>query len=376
MSHGDYYDDLRERRSKGRGSLGVLFNALMLIISVLAGIVLLLTLIAPYIHPASYWIFPILGLFAPGIWAAVAMVALYWICCWRWRVAGPLVLLLVIGALKMPLFLRPQLRRHYATEQRASAGTLTVMSYNVRGFRGDEGQDTRGDVAALVRRIAPDVLCLQECNLPEDRCALDSLLEGYIRTGSGLSAVYARFEPLGHVHRVLYGDRRSGQSEWVDLTLPGDTLRVWNNHLHTTTITGSDDRYLTGTEFLADTAGGRKVKNIFRRFRASSVLRACQADTIARAHETMPATRAMVVCGDFNDTPLSYTYRRVASGLADAFAEQGKGYSHTFREFMRALRIDYVLFNTKRMQCTGYEVLTDVDYSDHYPVVARFTLKK
>ncbi|EKC66606.1 hypothetical protein OBE_05853, partial [human gut metagenome] len=86
-----------------------------------------------------------------------------------------------------------------------------------------------------------------------------------------------------------------------------DTIRIFNNHLHSTAITVHDDKYLSEHQFLTDTAGGAKIKNIFRRFRDNSMLRAAQADTIARAIAATPGCK--IVCGDFNDTPMSYTYR-------------------------------------------------------------------
>jgi len=96
------------------------------------------------------------------------------------------------------------------------------------------------------------------------------------------------------------------------------------------------------------------------------VLRAAQVDSIARVIDD---TRTRIlVCGDFNDTPVSYVYRKMARGLRDAFRSCGSGYSHTFRGFYNTLRIDYVL-------CGGLEPITyetiPVDYSDHHPVLVR-----
>lgn len=147
-----------------------------------------------------------------------------------------------------------------------------------------------------------------------------------------------------------------------------DTIRIFNNHLHSTAITVHDDKYLSEHQFLTDTAGGAKIKNIFRRFRDNSMLRAAQADTIARAIAATPGCK--IVCGDFNDTPMSYAYRVMAQDLDDAFRASGKGYSYTFRGFMDVLRIDYVLYS-EDLECLDYQVLYDVDLSDHYPVVVR-----
>lgn len=147
-----------------------------------------------------------------------------------------------------------------------------------------------------------------------------------------------------------------------------DTIRIFNNHLHSTAITVHDDKYLSEHQFLTDTAGGAKIKNIFRRFRDNSMLRAAQADTIARAIAATPGCK--IVCGDFNDTPMSYTYRVMAQDLDDAFRASGKGIPIPFADSYGCLRIDYVLYS-EDLECLDYQVLYDVDLSDHYPVVVR-----
>lgn len=55
-----------------------------------------------------------------------------------------------------------------------------------------------------------------------------------------------------------------------------------------------------------------------------------------------------VLCGDFNDTPISYTYHIIRStGLHDAFIEKGKGIGETYCGNLPFLRIDYVWYNNK-----------------------------
>lgn len=50
----------------------------------------------------------------------------------------------------------------------------------------------------------------------------------------------------------------------------------------------------------------------------------------------------MIVCGDFNDTPMSYTYRRMRGDFIDAFKRKGQGMVFTYRRLMGVLRIDYL----------------------------------
>lgn len=185
----------------------------------------------------------------------------------------------------------------------------------------------------VIRRVNPDIVCLQEFNRTSSKAEeLDSLLSDYDRTvvmeGNRRDpvfplALYTKYRILGKSHSILGPMKQDGQSVWVDLLVGDDTIRIFNNHLHSTAITVHDDKYLSEHQFLTDTAGGAKIKNIFRRFRDNSMLRAAQADTIARAIAATPGCK--IVCGDFNDTPMSYTYRVMAQDLDDAFRASGKG---------------------------------------------------
>ena len=76
----------------------------------------------------------------------------------------------------------------------------------------------------------------------------------------------------------------------------------------------------------------------------------------------------VIICGDFNDTPLSYAYHRLSKGRKDSFKEAGKGFAATFAPLWPLLRIDYILFPK---EFSGISHHTPrINLSDHYPVIA------
>ena len=81
-----------------------------------------------------------------------------------------------------------------------------------------------------------------------------------------------------------------------------------------------------------------------------------------------------ILCGDFNDTPMSYTYQRLIRGHKDTFCEAGNGFGSTYRILWPALRIDYIFIPD------GYSALSHasprIRYSDHYPVIAEFAVSQ
>jgi endonuclease/exonuclease/phosphatase family metal-dependent hydrolase len=74
------------------------------------------------------------------------------------------------------------------------------------------------------------------------------------------------------------------------------------------------------------------------------------------------------VCGDFNDTPSSYSYRLLSSGLHDAFRHGGRGNSFSYNGNLPAVSIDHILV-AKNYPVYGFRVVRKVA-GDHYPVRA------
>lgn len=276
----------------------------------------------------------------------------------------------------------PKKPRRKPVRRRRDRSTLSLMTYNVRQFYGADGSNSLDSVMQLIREADPDIICLQEFyprTASRTIASVDSLLEGYRSVdGRGKEQtpdgqdnqqmIYTRLKVLASGH-ILTADAPAAPSTvWADVVAGSDTVRVINNHLLSTQINAEDDAYLTKMGYIVDTAADDRMRGIIGRFSRSSIRRADQADSLARMIASSP--HPVIVCGDFNDPPMSYTYNRISEGLQDAFCVKGKGYSHTFRGFNNVLRIDYVLLSPS-LEVTEYTV-QDVDYSDHLPVMILF----
>lgn len=356
----------------------MLFDVLITLVTVVVAVTMVTTYFVPYINPSQVWFFPVLGLAAPAVYLATVILTLYWIIRWRWLRAGVMLLIVVVGLFKVPLFFKPEFRRVYDNAHMSDRGAFKFMTYNVRQFYGENGQSSADDVFRLIGDEDPDIVCLQEFNarLAERSSEFMLLDEKYEKAMFGRTeapdSLYGAPMLILSKYRIL----KSGTvltprtSVWADVLMGEDTIRIFSNHLRSTALNSKDDDYLSNHRFLSDTASETKIRSIVQRLRENSVLRAAQVDSIARVVEATRGRR--IVCGDFNDTPMSYVYRTMAKGLNDAFSECGSGYSHTFRGFRNMLRIDYVLSSE------GFETLSyatsPLDYSDHHPVIVR--LKK
>lgn len=376
---GEYYDKGYGRPSdKPRRSVTMwIVDVVLTLLTVVVAAAMILTYLVPWVHPARVWFFPVLGLAAPAVYVASVVLTLYWIIRWRILRASSMLLLVIAGLFEVSLFWRPEVRRNYG-ESGYDRGTFKLMTYNVRSFYGEDGNSSVCDVLRLIHDEDPDIVCLQEFNARlADGCEQFGLLDETYESAR-FGRTQAPDSLLGAPMVILskYRILRSGvvltpsTSVWADVAMGEDTVRIFNNHLRSTAINASDNDYITNRRFLSDTAREVKIRSIVDRYRENSVLRAAQVDSIAQAATASQGRR--IVCGDFNDTPMSYVYRTMARGMNDAFSECGSGYSHTYRGFFNTLRIDYVL-SSDGFETLSYAVLP-VDYSDHHPVVVR--LKK
>ena len=366
----EYYSDYkRYPRSRRRSVLTQLLDQFMLLVTIGVGAAMILTLLVPFINPAKVAFFPLLGLIAPAVYLATVALTLFWIIRWRWIPAGCMLVLVLIGCFNVPLFYRGQIRRTYG-EPKYERGTFKLLTFNVRYFYDDRGRTTADRVTRLLQQIDPDIICLQEYNaqVAGESAAFTNLLEKYAQVVSDASGtagpmlILSKY-PIVHANTSPTFD----SSMWADLQIGDEVVRIYNNHLHTTDIKVDDDKFITQRLYLTDSTRWSKIRNIVHRHRKNSVLRAAQVDKIA---PVIASTRTpYIVCGDFNDTPVSYVYRTMARGTKDAFSECGSSYSHTYRGFFNTLRIDYVL-RSAGLKAVSYKVYY-VNYSDHLPVVVR-----
>lgn len=103
----------------------------------------------------------------------------------------------------------------------------------------------------------------------------------------------------------------------------------------------------------------------------AAMARADMVDTLARFVDKH-RDQVKFVCGDFNDTPISFARRRVADlGFSDAFRSAGNGVGRTFNRDAMYVRIDH-LFADPGFTPVEAHVDNTIRISDHFPLVATF----
>src|SRR5690606_17487763 len=105
--------------------------------------------------------------------------------------------------------------------------------------------------------------------------------------------------------------------------------------------------------------------NIRKRLGRAYRARAVQVKKIKDYLETQD-TQGTIICGDFNDTPISYSYYQMKRGLKDAYVSTAFGPGITYNEYLFHFRIDYIMHSEN---IKAYRTKVDkIKYSDHYPL--------
>ena len=180
--------------------------------------------------------------------------------------------------------------------------------------------------------------------------------------------------PIIKKQKILY-DSKYNISVFSDIVVDNDTIRVFNNHLESVKFSvkeKSDVNDLHSEEILTQETL-ILTESLLRKLESAFKIRAKQADKVA--YEIKQSPYKTIVCGDFNDTPISYTHRVLSEGMNDAFAESGNGFGFSYNKNRMYFRIDHILVS-KNLSVYNCTVDNASDASDHYPIWCYISFKK
>lgn len=359
----------------------------------LFAVFLILSFLSPHLSPEKIWFPAFLGLAYPYILLVNLLFLLGWILLKRKElVISLLAIILGWGTFSAYLSIRPfrgLKKEHYSTqvrEQRKADNQVKIVSFNVHLFNAGswkEKPSTRAKILGFLRDEDPDILCIQEFYSSnrdgfrerEIYHKLDQLPYRHItyshperRSGYGIATI-SNYPILQRGRIQLQG---SSICSYSDLLLDKDTIRIYNCHLQSVNLDSEQYQILDSLKFRYDDQQMAEIKDISFRLRDAFIKRAAQADIIADHISGCP--HPVIVCGDFNDTPVSYTYRTIRDGLLDAFTESGWGLGRTYNGEFPSFRIDYILHGESLDAL--FFTREKVKLSDHYPIITYLKMKK
>ncbi len=266
---------------------------------------------------------------------------------------------------------------------RDKTNTFKVLSYNLHMFNYFENKNlinSEKQVFGFIKTQKADIICLQEFFAIVDPVQKEALM----KTALG-GKYYSHMKVLGNGKNRFYGiatfsrfpiikrgeiihPGSSSLSIYTDILIRNDTFRIYNNHLQSFRLKTMERSFLLEMASPDDKETIDEVKTLSVSLRKGFVRRAIQAQSVKDHMKKSPYP--VIVAGDFNDTPVSYTYRKIRKGLHDSFVNSGYGAGFTYKGNYPPNRIDYILYEDPLIN--SYFEIIRVKYSDHYPVVAYF----
>lgn len=332
-----------------------------------------------YIPPVR-WIIPaFLGLFFPALLVAQIGVTIFWLLAWDKR---RLLLVAAVWLISLPQLLVyfpiSRAEKSLGTEEES----LHILSYNVCAF-GFKPHTKTSPNATLqyIKSSGADIVCIQEAMLNQNPWAgvVSKTLRSYldedypyinvirVNRGGSTLALLSKF-PIKEAKEIPLPSWVNGAVAYkVDIR--GKETLVINVHLESFRL-----RRVDGEDYLrlAKDGDAIRLKDALRAklsptFRSHNI----QANIIHDLIQSYGSGR-VIVCGDFNDTPLSYARYKIGEGLEDAFVSKGNGLGISFHTRPFFVRIDHILFGPafRALRC---EVDKTASESDHYPIEAVLT---
>lgn len=371
------------------GILSNLFGIACLILNLLAIVWLALCYVASFLRPESIKDIAVLSLTTPFAIIVNAAFVIFWLIT-RWRVRAVFSLLTLLACYKIVLEI---FAFNFVGQNDFPRGenTLKLMSWNVHGlgiFDKPHNKNATG-IMDCIKQEDPDVLCMPEYYVyasdtlkPFTAQILSqnhfSSFHFHIDNNVGDStllgvAIFSKYPVLDYKNYNL-GKAFISLSQCDIQVSKNRIIRMFFVHLYSFSLSGGDRAYLSflrakGIPEESDIAHSR---SFIWRFNQVYKIRAREADIIAAEIHKSPYP--VLICGDFNDLPASYTYTTVRDGLNDAFIDKGVGLGRTYNQIEPTLRIDHIFYDPSALQITGYKCLP-LRYSDHNPIIAGFIVK-
>lgn len=341
---------------------------------------ILLMVLAGYsdrLNPEQHPILSVLGMTFPVFLLVNLLFLFLWLTI-KWKKAWIPIAGFAAAYVPITLFMPVNMR------QEVPEGAIKLISYNVCTYGGnykyENGFDT---VFGYLERQKADIVCLQEDVDSWRRYVFIKYAKIYPYNDTTMLhnnaftyncvGIHTRF-PIIRKERIWYPSNTNGSVAYY-LNTGKDTLLVINNHLEGTHLSESErnnyKRMLRG-KMERDTA---KAESMFliEKLGNNNAKRAVQADIVHRyieEHRQYPT----IVCGDFNDTPISYARRTIAQGLTDCFQTTGRGLGLSYNQKGFYFRIDHILCSPD-LQPYNCQVDDEMDASDHYPIICHLKMR-
>jgi len=309
------------------------FNVLLVLITLLA-------YISPFVDPAHIWVLPFLGLIFPILLVLNLLFVFYWLIS-KWKNAWLSILCLILGANYIGHTIS------FSAPKKVENPDFSIASYNMNYAYGTYQTGTyRYDIeksssfsSFIKKELKADILCAQEANKRINDLINDHFSYQFVPPETGTS-IYSQY-PLVNAGQFNFGTR-TNSCVWADIVIKKDTVRIYSAHLQSNKISSETEKVLSEAE-KTQKLNFSNIRAILGKYRRYAGIRSKQANMINDHMDNSPYP--VILCGDFNDPPVSYTHRVLTQKRQDAFTVAGYGLGRTYAGKIPMLRIDNIILS-------------------------------
>jgi endonuclease/exonuclease/phosphatase family metal-dependent hydrolase len=352
----------------------------ILYINFIFAFLLLFSYLSAIISPQKFWPIAFLGIIYPVLLFVNFIFCVYWAI----RLKRYFLISAVSIVLGFHILLNSIGFNYFHKISLSSKEYLKLMTYNVHNFGNPDlslNLPTYQPILKLINLYQPDVIGFEEFNTRSSRFKIcDSLKKilntdqlyfaPFVRTpndSTGL-ALFSKYPIINRGIIRLSNKRNENQVIYIDIKINRRLLRVYDFHLQSTEFNQRDNLVLNDF-FHRRIVNVHGLKKIVHKLKQAFITRGQQVDTIRAYAAKCPYS--YILMGDFNDTPSSYAFNQLATGMKNTFEEKGTGIAKTFSGFS-SLPIDYILVS-KQFHVLDCQIIHKA-ISDHFPVFSTVAL--
>ncbi|MEJ7626053.1 MAG: endonuclease/exonuclease/phosphatase family protein [Ferruginibacter sp.] len=358
------------------------FFKLLLFGNIILVILLLLSNLAPFLDPVTWWSISLLGLGFPVFLILTAAYILPWL------FIRPKYSYLSLAAIliSIPAFLNSfalNKTRDFNIEK--PMGSIRVVTWNV-GMIFTSGDTVNGIkqnkiIFDKIKELNADVVCMQEFFTPivlgNHYYLRDSVIYklGYpyhyfSKDGPYFgSIIFSKFQMVDTLRSVFANPR--GAVIKTSLLINNDTVDIFTSRLQSVNFRSNEYEAIDNIK-KADNKVFGGVINILKKLKYGYRERAGQVDKIDSLIKK--TNRPVIFAGDLNDVPTGYAYSKIKNNMTDVWLNKGFGSGRTFKYISPTLRIDYIFLHDQFKNIQTGKIITSG--SDHYGIVTDCILRK